>query len=172
MPSSSRNSVKNYESDYEVENENKFIALARFSKGRKIKLFIPRLRIKNVDRTNVFCKEVTVNSVSVMITEFKMKKRKLSEVNENQCKLPSKKISSKISSPDKNIPKETATLSRSKTVAGETKRSSAKGNKSAAKHEARDESLGKKRSSNQSDLSDYITHSASSKKMASSVDGI
>ena len=170
---SSRNSVKTNNSDEEEVDENaegpsSTAPTARNKSSRKVRVIF-RARLKNVDRTDVEVKEVTVNNVTVVITEFKLK-RKLSEVSENniiptESEPPSKKIKespSKNTSPDKNAAKESP-VSSSRSKGSADKKSPTKGAK------AKLEETNKKRSSNsnQADLSDHGHHSSSSKKNAS-----
>lgn len=98
--------------------------------GRKSKSTLPRAKLKNVDRTDVRVKEVTVNNITVLITEFKLK-RKFSEMSENHSRQPSSdsppkktksESTSKNASPDKSSSKDvSASLTRSKGSASDKK---------------------------------------------------
>ena len=121
---------------------------------------------------NVQVKAVTVNNITVLITEFRLK-RKLSEVSDNHVKSepPTKKAKtespSKHSSPDKNAAKEsTASSHRTKGSNAADKKSPTKGGKAKG-----EETSGKKRYSGHADSSEHShQHSSSSKKLASVAD--
>ncbi|KAH9399471.1 YY1-associated factor 2 [Tyrophagus putrescentiae] len=92
--SSRSHSVSMNSSDAQWEDEvdeNKQTVRATVSKKARKKT--PQVtpvkpRLKNVDRDNVKVEEVTVNNLTVLITEFTVK-RKLSEMSENQLASPS-----------------------------------------------------------------------------------
>ncbi|KAI2807819.1 hypothetical protein RDWZM_005284 [Blomia tropicalis] len=168
IPSSSRNSFKTDSDDEVDENEhvdghdqatstvrnggnhnNKVI-----NNNRKGKLLNPKAKLKNVNRSNAQSRKVTVNNVTVIITEFSVIKnqRRLSEVTSNQIKNEkgeSKKSSSAKETSAKNSGKE-------KKMNGELKKTPGKsGNNKSTKQE--DSTLitpspvNKKRSSNASE---------------------
>lgn len=136
-------------------------------------------RLKNVDRTDVESKEVTVNNITVLITEYKVK-RKLSEVTENKftpevspkkikeekAKEETKEKVKEEKSPEKNNSKESVSSSRGKGSLNADKKSPNKG-KAAPKG---DESSSKKRSSNSSAAAvaadSTCQHGSPSKKVA------
>lgn len=122
--------------------------------NRKGKLLNPKAKLKNVNRSNAQSRKVTVNNVTVIITEFSVIKnqRRLSEVTSNQIKNEkgeSKKSSSAKETSAKNSGKE-------KKMNGELKKTPGKsGNNKSTKQE--DNTLitpspvNKKRSSNASE---------------------
>lgn len=105
-PSSSRNSFKmnsssannSFENEVDENSEIDSTSNGTTCNGskpapvvRKVKTIGPRAKLKNVDRTDVIVRSVTVNNVTVLITEFKPK-RKFTEVSDNlKAESPNKK---------------------------------------------------------------------------------
>lgn len=72
--------------------------------GRKVCILSPKVKLKNLDRTNVQRSEVTVNNMTVLITEFKPKRKVLenSDSHQPKKKKTSKKLDTSAESPEGN----------------------------------------------------------------------
>lgn len=187
-PTSSQNSDKNDSEEEEVDENEEVESTPPRNCGSKggrrtaVRAIALRARLKNVDRTDVESKEVTVNNITVLITEYKVK-RKLSEVTENKftpevspkkikeekAKEETKEKVKEEKSPEKSNSKESVSSSRGKGSLNADKKSPNKG-KAAPKGDV--ESSSKKRSSNSSAAAAAVAadstcqHGSPSKKVA------
>lgn len=170
-PSSSRNSFKmnNFENNVCENGIDSTISLPVNGNkpARKVKTIGPRVKLKNVDRNDVFVKSVTVNNVTVVITEFKPK-RKHTDLTENKVS----KISADSTTPAKGLKESTATKNgkdnRTKVGADSANKKCTKNGKGKDEDNNSNNKNGPKKRQLSTDSENHVT--STSKKFLSNTD--